>query len=142
MGIPQITAIMGMCVAGGAYLPVMCDHILMTEGSGPVPGRTGAGAGGHRAAQLPRRTLGGAKTHAQISGTVDFREPNDESCLERIRSLVSVMGARPRAPLRLQTPQPPLYPAERDLRNLLPPIRPGSYDMREVHRAHCGWQRL
>ena len=55
MGIPQITAIMGMCVAGGAYLPVMCDHILMTEGSGPVPRRAGAGASGDRAENLRGR---------------------------------------------------------------------------------------
>ena len=55
MGIPQITAIMGMCVAGGAYLPVMCDHILMTEGSGPFSRGAGAGAGGDRAKDVGRR---------------------------------------------------------------------------------------
>ena len=56
MGIPQITAIMGMCVAGGAYLPVMCDHILMTEGSRLISRRTGAGAGRDRTKSFRRRT--------------------------------------------------------------------------------------
>src|SRR5437016_11091841 len=86
MGIPQITAIMGMCVAGGAYLPVMCDHILMTEGSGLFlagPALVQAAIGQKSSAE----DLGGAKMHSQISGTVDFREPNDEACIARIRSL-------------------------------------------------------
>src|ERR1700747_2332907 len=94
MGIPQITAIMGMCVAGGAYLPVMCDHILMTEGSGLFL----AGPALVQAAIGMRYTpeeLGGAKMHAQISGTVDYREPNDESCISRIRALVDEFGQGP-----------------------------------------------
>src|ERR1700726_889098 len=97
MGIPQITAIMGMCVAGGAYLPVMCDHILMTEGSGLFlagPALVQAAIGQRVSAE----ELGGARMHAQISGTVDFREPDDEACLRRIRALVSMFG-RP-APAR------------------------------------------
>ena len=98
MGIPQITAIMGMCVAGGAYLPVMCDHILMTEGSGLFlagPALVQAAIGQKTSAE----DLGGAKMHSQISGTVDFREPDDESCLKRIRALVDKMGA----------PNPPIF---------------------------------
>src|SRR5258707_11419628 len=90
MGIPQITAIMGMCVAGGAYLPVMCDHILMTDGSGLFlagPALVQAAIGQKTSAE----DLGGAKMHSQISGTVDFREPDDESCLKRIRALVDKM---------------------------------------------------
>src|SRR5436305_3626464 len=84
--IPQIAAIMGMCVAGGGYLPVMCDHILMTEGSGLFlagPALVQAAIGQKSSAE----ELGGAKMHAQISGTVDFREPNDEACIARIRAL-------------------------------------------------------
>src|SRR5512143_964497 len=95
MGIPQIAAIMGMCVAGGGYLPVMCDHVLMTEGSGLFlagPALVQAAIG----AKYTAEELGGAKMHAQISGTVDYREPNDESCIARIRSLVDKMGERPR----------------------------------------------
>src|SRR6201998_3502669 len=94
MGIPQIAAIMGMCVAGGAYLPVMCDHVLMTDGSGLFlagPALVKAAIGQKSTAE----ELGGAKMHSQISGTVDFREPDDESCLKRIRALVDKMGAAP-----------------------------------------------
>jgi len=96
MGIPQITAIMGMCVAGGAYLPVMCDHILMTEGSGLFlagPALVQAAIGQRASAE----DLGGAKMHSQISGTVDFREPDDEACLHRIRALADkpCAAARP-----------------------------------------------
>src|SRR5512143_2084507 len=90
MGIPQIAAIMGMCVAGGGYLPVMCDHVLMTEGSGLFlagPALVQAAIG----AKYTAEELGGAKMHAEISGTVDYREPNDESCIARIRSLVDKM---------------------------------------------------
>src|ERR1700719_3744591 len=80
MSIPPLAAIMGMCVAGGAYLPVMCDHILMTEGSGLFlagPALVQAAIGQKTSAE----DLGGAKMHSQISGTVDFREPDDESCI-------------------------------------------------------------
>src|SRR5690349_5486142 len=85
MGIPQITAIMGMCVAGGAYLPVMCDTILITEGSGLFlagPALVQAAIGQKYSAE----ELGGAKMHAQISGTADFREESDDACIARIRA--------------------------------------------------------
>src|SRR5690242_1278066 len=97
MGIPQIAAIMGMCVAGGGYLPVMCDTILMTEGSGLFlagPALVQAAIG----AKYSAEELGGAAMHAQISGTVDYREPNDHLCIERIRSLAGRMGNKPTAP--------------------------------------------
>jgi acetyl-CoA carboxylase carboxyltransferase component len=93
MGIPQITAIMGMCVAGGAYLPVMTDTVLMTEGSGLFlagPSLVQAAIGQKTDAE----ELGGAAMHAEISGTVDFKEPNDHLCLARLRSLVAKMGSR------------------------------------------------
>jgi len=93
LGIPQITAIMGMCVAGGAYLPVMTDTVLMTEGSGLFlagPSLVQAAIGQKTDAE----ELGGAAMHAEISGTVDFKEPNDQSCLARLRSLVGKMGER------------------------------------------------
>src|SRR6202167_6154848 len=109
MGIPQITAIMGMCVAGGAYLPVMCDKILMTEGSGLFlagPALVQAAIGQKTSAE----ELGGAQMHAQISGTVDFREPNDEACLERIRSLVGMGGHPPEPRFNHVAPKPPSYP--------------------------------
>ena len=146
MGIPQITAIMGMCVAGGAYLPVMTDTVLMTEGSGLFlagPSLVQAAIG----QKTGPEELGGAAMHAAISGTVDFREPNDHLCLARLRSLVEKMGERiPRSENRdLGRPEvfrrrefdavrdKPKFAAE-DVYGLLNPD-PGSsnaYDMREV----------
>jgi len=93
LGVPQITAIMGMCVAGGAYLPVMTDTVLMTEGSGLFlagPSLVQAAIGQKTGAE----ELGGASMHAEISGTVDFKEPNDHLCLARLRSLVGKIGQR------------------------------------------------
>jgi acetyl-CoA carboxylase carboxyltransferase component len=138
MGNPQITAIMGMCVAGGAYLPVMTDTVLMTEGSGLFlagPSLVQAAIGQKTGAE----ELGGATMHAEISGTVDFKEPNDHLCLARLRSLVEKMGERTPAPglFRRRAFDPasdrPLYSGE-DLYALLDPA-PGAsnvYDMREV----------
>ncbi|MBV9181639.1 MAG: acyl-CoA carboxylase subunit beta, partial [Acidobacteria bacterium] len=86
-GIPQIAAIMGMCVAGGGYLPVMCDHVLMTDGSGlflAAPALVQAAIG----QKISSEELGGASMHSAISGTVDFHEPSDEACLGRIRSII------------------------------------------------------
>src|SRR5207245_10063927 len=108
IGIPQITAIMGMCVAGGAYLPVMCDHILMTEGSGLFlagPALVQAAIGQKASAE----ELGGAKVHAGISGTADFREPDDESCLARVRALVGKMGRKTGARLDHETSEGQVY---------------------------------
>ena len=89
-GIPQFAAIMGNCVAGGAYLPVLCDKILMTEGSGLYlagPSLVKAAIG----QIVDQEELGGAKMHSEISGTVDFYEKTDESCLKRLRSLMSLL---------------------------------------------------
>ena len=111
MGIPQLTAIMGMCVAGGAYLPVMCDSILMTEGSGLFlagPALVQAAIG----AKYTAEELGGAAMHAEIAGTVDYHEANDHICIERIRSLVSKMGHRPGAPFHRAKAEKPAYAAE------------------------------
>ncbi|HLI34962.1 MAG TPA: acyl-CoA carboxylase subunit beta [Terriglobia bacterium] len=129
-GIPQITAIMGMCVAGGAYLPVMCDHILMTEGSGLFlagPALVQAAIGQRVSAE----ELGGAEVHARISGTVDFKEPDDPSCLERIRALVDKMGAHSLTPFDHQSPEPPAYPAE-EIYGIYSADPAQQYDMREV----------
>jgi acetyl-CoA carboxylase carboxyltransferase component len=87
-GIPQFAAIMGNCVAGGAYLPVLCDKILMTEGSGLYlagPSLVQAAIG----QVVDNEELGGAHMHAEVSGTVDFYEKDDVSCLDRLRSLVA-----------------------------------------------------
>jgi acetyl-CoA carboxylase carboxyltransferase component len=138
LGIPQITAIMGMCVAGGAYLPVMTDTVLMTEGSGLFlagPSLVQAAIGQKSDAE----ELGGASMHAEISGTVDFKEPNDHLCIARMRSLVGKIGERS-APKEVfnridfdPAQDAPKFPAE-DVYGLLNPA-PGAsnvYDMREV----------
>ena len=141
LGIPQITAIMGMCVAGGAYLPVMTDTVLMTEGSGLFlagPSLVQAAIGQRTDAE----ELGGAAMHAEISGTVDFKEPDDRACLARLRSLVGKMGERPQAESAAEVFSRVAYDSEQDapkfaaeeLCGLLNPT-PGSsnvYDMRDV----------
>lgn len=89
-GVPQFAAIMGNCVAGGGYLPVLCDALLMTEGSGLYlagPALVKAAIG----QVVESETLGGARMHAAISGTIDFREPDDIACLERLRRLIALL---------------------------------------------------
>jgi len=130
MGIPQIAAIMGLCVAGGAYLPVMCDHILMTDGSGLFvagPALVQAAIGQQASAD----ELGGAQMHAQISGTVDFREPNDEACINRIRALVDKMGHQPAAPFDHKPSLLPACPAE-EIYGIFSADPSKQYDVREI----------
>ena len=128
--IPQITAIMGMCVAGGAYLPVMCDHILMTEGSGLFlagPALVQSAIGQKTSAE----ELGGAQMHAQISGTIDFREPNDEACLQRIRSLVEKMGHPAVAPFDHKPAETPAHPAD-EIYGIFSAEPSRQYDMHDI----------
>ena len=130
MGIPQIAAIMGMCVAGGGYLPVMCDHVLMTDGSGLFlagPALVQAAIG----QKVSAEQLGGAAMHSAISGTVDFREPKDEACLTRIRSIVEKWGYRRQSPWDRKKPQDPALAAE-EIYGIYDssPARP--YDMKEI----------
>ena len=132
-GIPQIAAIMGNCVAGGAYLPVMCDTLIMTEGSGLYlagPALVKAAIG----QEVSSEELGGAAMHADVAGTVDYLEPDEASALERIRNLAEsyapsqvALWARAR-----HDPQPPKQ-KETDLHGILP-AEGGSqpYDVREV----------
>jgi 3-methylcrotonyl-CoA carboxylase beta subunit len=138
LGVPQITAIMGMCVAGGAYLPVMTDTVLMTEGSGLFlagPSLVQAAIGQKTEAE----ELGGASMHAEISGTVDFKEPNDHLCLARLRSLVGKIGLPAKAPFSVvdydSAKDAPKYVVE-DLYGLIDPdpakAASNVYDMREV----------
>ncbi len=136
-GIPQMTAIMGMCVAGGAYLPVMTDHVLMTEGSGLFlagPALVQAAIG----QKVSAEELGGATMHAEISGTVDFKEPNDHLCIARLRSLVARLGHPAAAPFdRIaydDARDAPKYSAE-DLLGIVnpdPAAASQSYDMHAV----------
>lgn len=125
-GVPQYAAIMGNCIAGGAYLPVLSDRILMTEGSGLYlagPALVKAAIG----QEIEAEDLGGAAMHAQISGTVDFREPNDEACLARLRALVDLLP-----PGEAHAPAGPPEKDPQSLYELVDPQGRREYDMREV----------
>jgi len=130
LGIPQIAAIMGMCVAGGGYLPVMCDHVLMTDGSGLFlagPALVQAAIGQKYSAE----ELGGAEMHAAISGTVDYREPNDEACIARIRAIVEKWGYRRQSPWDRKKPEEPSLAAE-EIYGIYDSSPGRPYDMKEV----------
>jgi len=129
-GVPQITAIMGMCVAGGAYLPVMCDSLLMTEGSGLFlagPALVKAAIG----QVVDAEELGGARMHAAISGTVDFLEKDDATAIKRIRKLVAHMGKPDRMIYQMNPSREPLYDTE-ELLKIMPSDPLKDYDIREI----------
>ena len=129
-GIPQIAAIMGNCVAGGGYLPVLCDTLLMTEGSGLYlagPALVKAAIG----QDVDSEELGGASMHAEISGTIDYREANDEACIARLqRLMMACMSARtrPDAPF----PSAPPSRAESEILDVFDPDPGRQYDMRDL----------
>ena len=131
LGVPQIAAIMGSCVAGGAYLPIMSDEALIVEGTGSVflagPYLVQAAIG----EQVDKETLGGAETQSDISGVTDYKVPNDEACLDKVRELVSHLGARERAGFARAAPQAPAFDAE-ELYGIIPEGSNQPYDMREV----------
>ena len=129
-GISQIAAIMGNCVAGGGYLPVLCDTLLMTEGSGLYlagPALVKAAIG----QEVGNEELGGAEMHAEISGTIDFHEPDDESCIKRMRSLVhSDMSVPPVANPPLESVNPSKNPTE--IHSIFKTEAHEQYDMNEL----------
>ena len=132
-GIPQIAAIMGSCVAGGAYLPVMSDKILMTEGSGLYiagPSLVKAAIG----QEVESEELGGAQLHSQLSGTVDFREKNDQDCIDRIRHLAGQMGRSSQSPFKKVEEKPPRRPAD-EVYELMPLDPSQEYDVREIFQC-------
>jgi 3-methylcrotonyl-CoA carboxylase beta subunit len=127
-GIPQFAAVMGNCIAGGAYLPVLCDKLLMTDGSqlclaGPALVKAAIGQ------IVDPEELGGAAMHSNISGTVDYHEPNDEACLQRLRSLVDLLPIATTSDTRHLTPD--TSSADR-LYDLVPADGHGEYDVRDV----------
>ena len=129
-GVPQIAAIMGMCVAGGAYLPIMCDKVLMTEGSGLFlagPDLVAKAMG----RKFDSEEIGGATLHAAISGTIDFKEPDDPSCIRRIRALAGTLAPPPMPPFRRDEPKPPVHQAD-DLAAIVPSDPLQQYDVREI----------
>lgn len=130
-GILQIAAIMGSCVAGGAYLPIMSDEALIVEGTGSV---FLAGSYLVKSAigeDIDNETLGGATTHSEISGVTDYKMPDDKTCLDKIKSLVAKVPDRPRFNFRRVEPQAPLY-NPKELLGILPANRAKPYDMRDI----------
>ena len=129
-GVPQYAAIMGNCVAGGAYLPVLCDKILMTEGSGLYlagPSLVKAAIG----QEVDSEELGGARMHAEISGTVDFREKDDPACIDRLRALVDLLPNKPPVvPLADDTERDPQF-----LYDIVSPDGSKPYDARDMLRC-------
>ncbi|CAN5890615.1 acyl-CoA carboxylase subunit beta [soil metagenome] len=132
-GLPQMAAIMGNCVAGGAYLPVMCDTVVMTEGSGLYlagPALVKAAIG----QEVSSEDLGGAAMHAEVAGTVDYSELDDEHALQRLRNLASTYAPGDVAPWakNRSAPRPPAE-NERDLAGIVPTEGGAQpYDVREV----------
>ena len=131
-GIPQYAAIMGNCVAGGAYLPVLCDTVLMTEGSGLYlagPALVKAAIG----QDISHDELGGAHVHAAFSGTIDYREPSDEACLERLRRLFALLPPDPpsRTSAGSAVAVPPLRPAS-DIYRVVRTETSAQYDTRDL----------
>jgi 3-methylcrotonyl-CoA carboxylase beta subunit len=130
-GIVQISAIMGSCVAGGAYLPIMSDEAMIVEGTGSV---FLAGSYLVKSAigeDIDNETLGGATTHCEISGVTDYKHPNDEACLDSIKKIMSMLGAPQNAGFDRIKPMPPKKSIG-ELYGILPDNREKPYDMRDV----------
>ena len=156
-GVPQFAAIMGNCVAGGGYLPVLCDKLLMTEGSGLYlagPALVKAAIG----QAVSHEDLGGAAMHASVSGTIDFREPDDSACLKRLRHLIDALPAdakrvsrelpagKPAEALNDLADSNPGRPREHDIRDYLPCLLDaGPFDEYKAEYGQtlvCGYGRL
>jgi len=130
-GIPQIAAIMGSCVAGGAYLPIMSDEALIVDGTGSV---FLAGSYLVKAAigeNVDNETLGGATTHTEISGVTDYKMKDDEECLDTIRDLVDKLGPYETAGFNRRESQLPKR-SSADIFEILPESRTSPYDMYEL----------
>lgn len=131
MGITQISAVMGSCVAGGAYLPIMSDDALIVDKTGSI---FLAGSYLVKAAigeDIDNETLGGATTHSEISGVTDFKAENDEACLLRIRNIVSKIGHEKTAGFNRVEPKQPKI-KEEDIYGILPQKRDKPYEVREI----------
>lgn len=153
-GVPQFSAILGNCVAGGGYLPVLCDKLLMTEGSGLYlagPALVKAAIG----QSVSSEELGGAAMHAAVSGTIDFREPDEPTCLDRLRRLIAALPHDPHCVSAVKKPARPaadiasLFPAngkEYEIRDVLACILDeGPFDEYKAEYGQtlvCGYGRL
>ncbi len=130
-GIVQISAIMGSCVAGGAYLPIMSDEAMIVEGTGSV---FLAGSYLVKSAigeDIDNETLGGATTHCEISGVTDYKHPNDQACLDSIKKIMSMLGEPQNAGFNRAKPSSPKKNID-ELYGILPDNREKPYDMRDI----------
>ena len=131
MGIPQLAAIMGNCVAGGGYLPVLCDKLVMTEGSGlylagPALVKSAIGQ------EVSHEELGGAKMHASISGTIDYREPDDEAAIVRLKKLIDMMPRDPVATVFRRDQWQDSAVNQTDVHEIIPLDSQTRYDVRKL----------
>ncbi|NNF33223.1 MAG: acyl-CoA carboxylase subunit beta [Saprospiraceae bacterium] len=131
MGIPQIAAIMGSCVAGGAYLPIMSDEALIVEGTGSIflagPYLVKAAIG----ETVDKETLGGAVTQSEISGVTDYKMPDDKTCLETIRDLIGKISDMPRIGFNRQDAVEPEFDPK-SICGIYPETHSKSYDMHDL----------
>jgi len=131
MGITQIAAVMGSCVAGGAYLPIMSDETLMVEGNGSIflagPYLVKAAIG----EDIDIQTLGGAKTHTEISGIADYKFDTEQECLDQVRRIMDKIGEQPRMGYDRVKSQAPLKEAN-EIYGLVSPMNNKSFDVVDV----------
>lgn len=130
-GMVQIAAIMGACVAGGAYLPIMSDEAMIVEGTGSV---FLAGSYLVKSAigeDVDNETLGGATTHCEVSGVTDYKHPNDEACLDSIRNIMSKLGRPENAGFDRVKPVAPKFSVE-EIYGILPDNREKPYEMMDI----------
>lgn len=134
MGITQIAAVMGSCVAGGAYLPIMSDEAMIVDKTGSI---FLAGSYLVKAAigeSIDNETLGGATTHCEISGVTDYKAKDDKDALDRIKKIVDKIGDFDKAGYNRIAPEKPKYD-ENEIYGLLPKARSEQYDMMDIiHR--------
>jgi len=131
MGILQIAAVMGSCVAGGAYLPIMSDEAMIVDKTGSI---FLAGSYLVKAAigeQIDNETLGGASTHCEVSGVTDYKCKDDAECLTRIRSIMSKIGDYEKAGFNRALAKPPVKNPQ-EIYGIIPDTRDKQYDMHEI----------
>jgi 3-methylcrotonyl-CoA carboxylase beta subunit len=131
MGITQIAAVMGSCVAGGAYLPIMSDETLMVEGNGSIflagPYLVKAAIG----EDIDTQTLGGAKTHTEVSGIADYKFDTEQECLDQVRRIIDKIGEQPRAGYDRRKPVLPLKEAS-EIYGIISLLNNKQYDVVDV----------
>src|SRR5918993_3665765 len=132
--VPQISAVMGPCIAGGAYLPALSDVIIMVEGTSFM-GLGGANlVKGATGQTIDNETLGGARTHTEVSGVAHYRVDTDEACLSKIREIVSELPSNPKALVSITEAREAARPEE-DLYAIIPEDHRHPYDAREMLRC-------